>query len=78
MGFDERLLRRHFTSFFQLSQADWSGFLTNTLPLPQLMGVMLRLFAISPWDVRRGLVLGCTETVDSDQQSASRFHDSCS
>ena len=58
MGFDERLLRRHFTSFFQLSQADWSGFLTNTLPLPQLMGVMLRLFAISPWDVRRGLVLG--------------------
>jgi lycopene beta-cyclase len=22
------------------------------------MGVMLRLFAISPWDVRRGLVLG--------------------
>ena len=58
MGFDERLLRRHFTSFFQLSQDDWSGFLTNTLPLPQLMGVMLRLFAISPWDVRRGLVLG--------------------
>jgi lycopene beta-cyclase len=58
MGFDERLLRRHFTSFFQLSQADWSGFLTNTLPLPQLMAVMLRLFAISPWDVRRGLVLG--------------------
>jgi lycopene beta-cyclase len=58
MGFDERLLRRHFTSFFQLSQADWGGFLTNTLPLPQLMGVMLRLFAISPWDVRRGLVLG--------------------
>ena len=38
MGFDERLLRRHFTSFFQLSQEDWSGFLTNTLPLPQLMG----------------------------------------
>ena len=58
MGFDERLLRRHFTCFFQLSQDDWSGFLTNTLPLPQLMGVMLRLFAISPWDVRRGLVLG--------------------
>ena len=58
MGFDERLLRRHFTSFFQLSQNDWNGFLTNTLPLPKLMGVMLRLFAISPWDVRRGLVLG--------------------
>jgi lycopene beta-cyclase len=51
-------LRRHFTSFFQLSQEDWSGFLTNTLSLSRLMGVMLRLFAISPWDVRRGLVLG--------------------
>ena len=62
MGFDERLLRRHFTSFFQLSQDDWNGFLTNTLPLPQLMGVMLRLFAISPWDVRRGLVLGAPPT----------------
>ena len=58
MGFDEQLLRRHFTSFFQLPQEEWSGFLTNTLPLPRLMGVMLRLFAISPWDVRRGLVLG--------------------
>jgi lycopene beta-cyclase len=58
MGFDERLLRRHFTSFFQLPQEDWSGFLTNTLSLSRLMGVMLRLFAISPWDVRRGLVLG--------------------
>jgi lycopene beta-cyclase len=58
MGFDEQLLRRHFTSFFQLPQEEWIGFLTNTLPLPRLMGVMLRLFSISPWDVRRGLVLG--------------------
>lgn len=62
MGFDEALLRRHFTSFFQLPQEDWSGFLTNTLPLPRLMGVMLRLFAIAPWDVRRGLVLGAPPT----------------
>ncbi len=58
MGFDEMLLRRHFTSFFQLPQEEWIGFLTNTLPLHRLMGVMLRLFAIAPWDVRRGLVLG--------------------
>jgi hypothetical protein len=28
------------------------------LQLPRLMGVMLRLFAISPWDVSRELVLG--------------------
>jgi hypothetical protein len=37
----------------------------NTLPLPQLMGVMLRLFAISPWDVRRGLVLGAPNVSQS-------------
>ncbi|BEV36559.1 lycopene beta cyclase [Synechococcus sp. M16CYN] len=58
MDFDETMLRRHFTSFFQLPQKDWNGFLTNTLSLPQLMKVMLHLFIISPWDVRRGLVLG--------------------
>jgi lycopene beta-cyclase len=28
------------------------------LPLPRLMAVMLRLFALSPWELRRGLVLG--------------------
>ena len=58
MGFDETLLRRHFATFFALPQEEWFGFLTNTLPLPRLMGVMLRLFALAPWDVRRGLILG--------------------
>jgi lycopene beta-cyclase len=59
MGFDEQLLRRHFTSFFQLSSRglEWLPH-QYACRLPQLMGVMLRLFAISPWDVRRGLVLG--------------------
>ena len=58
MGFDEALLRRHFSTFFALPQEEWFGFLTNTLPLPRLMTVMLRLFAMAPWELRRGLVLG--------------------
>ncbi len=58
MGFQEALLRRHFATFFALPTEDWFGFLTNTLPLPRLMAVMLKLFALSPWELRRGLVLG--------------------
>ena len=58
MGFQDSLLRCHFETFFSLPQEEWSGFLTNTLPLPRLMAVMLRLFAKSPWELRRGLVLG--------------------
>ncbi|NOL47360.1 lycopene beta cyclase [Synechococcus sp. MIT S9220] len=61
MGFNERLLRTHFSTFFSLAREDWFGFLTNTLPLPRLMGVMLRLFALSPWELRRGLVLGAAQ-----------------
>ena len=58
MGFNEALLRRHFATFFSLPQEDWWGFLTNTLPLPRLMALMLRLFGESSWELRRGLVLG--------------------
>ena len=58
MGFNEALLRTHFATFFSLPQEEWFGFLTNTLPLPRLMAVMLRLFALSSWELRRGLVLG--------------------
>ena len=58
MGFNEALLRTHFDTFFALPREEWFGFLTNTLPLPRLMAVMLRLFALSPWELRRGLVLG--------------------
>ena len=62
MGFNEALLRTHFATFFSLPREEWFGFLTNTLPLPRLMGVMLRLFALSPWELRRGLVLGSPST----------------
>ena len=58
MGFNEGLLRTHFATFFSLPREEWFGFLTNTLPLPRLMTVMLRLFAMAPWELRRGLVLG--------------------
>ncbi len=58
MSFDESLLRSFFATFFRLPKKEWSGFLANTLPLPNLLIVMLRLFMISPWKVRRGMALG--------------------
>ena len=61
MGFNEALLRTHFATFFSLPREEWFGFLTNTLPLPRLMAVMLRLFALSPWQLRHGLVLGAAQ-----------------
>ena len=68
MGFNEALLRTHFATFFSLPREEWFGFLTNTLPLPRLMGVMLRLFAlIAPGNCGGGLVLGAA------QDQAPRF-----
>ena len=46
MGFNEALLHIHVATFV-------SFFF--------LMGVMLRLFALSPWELRRGLVLGAAQ-----------------
>lgn len=57
MGFSEAELRRFFASFFSLGGPQWYGFLANTLTVPELLAAMLRLFALSPWDVRAGLVL---------------------
>jgi lycopene cyclase-like protein len=56
MRYPEEQLRAFFTTFFALPREEWSGFLTNTLPLPRLMGAMLRLFITSPWSVRWGLI----------------------
>ena len=58
MGYDERLLRSFFSSFFALPNNQWSRYLTNTMPLPGLLGVMFRTFLHSPWDLRFRLVLG--------------------
>jgi lycopene beta-cyclase len=56
MSFDESLLRSFFETFFQLPRKDWYGYLTNTLHLPRLFIVMLKLFYIAPTKVRLGMI----------------------
>jgi len=56
MSFDESLLRSFFNTFFKLPKKDWYGYLTNTLPLPRLFIVMLKLFSIAPSKVRLGML----------------------
>ena len=56
MRFPEAQLRQFFASFFELPGDQWYGFLANTLPLPQLVGAMLGLFARAPQGVRWGLM----------------------
>ncbi|MFM7514517.1 MAG: lycopene beta cyclase [Cyanobium sp.] len=56
MRFDEARLRHHFHTFFQLPVAQWTGFLTNTLPPRDLLAAMVRLYGQAPWDVRWGLM----------------------
>ncbi len=56
MRFDEARLRHHFHTFFQLPDAQWFGFLTNTLPPRAILAAMLRLYGTAPWDVRWGLM----------------------
>ena len=58
MSFDEARLRSFFATFFRLPREDWSGFLANTLPLPRLILVMLKLFSISPFTVKIGMLIG--------------------
>jgi hypothetical protein len=57
MRFPEDRLRRFFHTFFHLPDGQWYGFLANTLPLPELLTAMVRLFATAPGDVRSGLLL---------------------
>jgi lycopene cyclase-like protein len=56
MRFEEARLRHFFATFFGLPTELWYGFLTNTLPLPELLAAQLRLFANAPGDVRWGLL----------------------
>ena len=56
MSFNESLLRDFFDTFFKLPKKDWYGYLTNTLPLPRLFIVMLKLFYIAPFKVRLGMM----------------------
>ncbi len=56
MRFDEARLQRFFATFFQLPQAHWSGFLADTLTIPELLVAMLGLFGQAPNDIRWGLM----------------------
>ncbi len=56
MSFNESLLRDFFDTFFKLPRKDWYGYLTNTLALPRLFIVMLKLFSIAPSKVRFGML----------------------
>ncbi|ABW31007.1 lycopene beta cyclase [Acaryochloris marina] len=56
MRFDQGLLNQHFDTFFSLPKNQWSGFLADTLSTPELVGVMMRLFAIAPNSLRWGLL----------------------
>ncbi len=56
MSFDEALLRKFFKAFFKLPRKDWSRFLANTLPLPRLIWVMLKLFFMAPVKVKLGMI----------------------
>ncbi len=56
MSFDESLLRKFFQAFFKLPKKDWSGFLANTLPLPRLIIVMLKLFFMASYKVKLGMI----------------------
>tara|TARA_Y100001933_G_scaffold38973_2_gene35101 strand:- start:8307 stop:9527 length:1221 start_codon:yes stop_codon:yes gene_type:complete len=56
MSFDEKMLRSFFLNFFQLSTKEWSGFLTNTLPLPKLIFVMSKMFLKSPLNIKLGML----------------------
>ncbi|TVS06694.1 MAG: lycopene cyclase family protein [Cyanobium sp. PLM2.Bin73] len=56
MRFSEAQLRAHFATFFALPPRQWTGFLTNTLTMPELVAAMVRLFATAPWSVKIGLM----------------------
>ena len=56
MGLGSHDVQTFFHTFFHLPPHLWSGFLTNTLPLPSLTGAMVRLLAAAPWTIRRRLL----------------------
>jgi lycopene cyclase-like protein len=56
MRFSEPQLRAHFATFFALPSAQWSGFLTNTATVPELLAAMVRLFVSAPVGVKTGLM----------------------
>ncbi|NMF82449.1 lycopene beta cyclase [Nodosilinea sp. P-1105] len=56
MAFDAPQLNQFFKTFFSLDTPDWSGFLADTMTLPELVRAMLGLFSQAPNPVRWGLM----------------------
>lgn len=55
LRFDVAQTQDFFRTFFRLPYAQWSGYLSNTLTTPELMGTMLNLFGRAPARVRTSL-----------------------
>ncbi len=56
MNFEEPRLNHHFSTFFQMPQENWRGFLADGLSTPELVQAMVGMFGKAPNDVRWGLM----------------------
>ncbi|MGI8934376.1 lycopene beta cyclase [Leptolyngbya sp. BC1307] len=56
MAFDTRNLQQFLTAFFELDKPQWSGFLADTMALPEIVQAMLGLFGQTSNSVRWGLM----------------------
>ncbi|PSN17321.1 lycopene cyclase, partial [filamentous cyanobacterium CCP5] len=56
MRFEETQLQAFFDTFFSLPTKKWAGFLADTLPTPDLVQAMVKLFWLAPNSVRWGLM----------------------
>jgi lycopene beta-cyclase len=57
MSFNQQYLKEFFACFFSLPQAQWFGFLTNTLSFSELIFAMISLFVRAPFRVKIGLLM---------------------
>ncbi|MBU6230246.1 MAG: lycopene cyclase family protein [Cyanobacteria bacterium REEB459] len=60
MAFSPLQLNHFFEAFFKLETKAWSGFLSDSLTLPDLVRAMVDLFGQAPNDVRWGLLRSVT------------------
>ncbi|MGB3298797.1 MAG: lycopene beta cyclase [Phormidesmis sp.] len=56
MAFNTHELQQFFTTFFELEQSQWAGFLADTSTLPEIVQAMLVLFGRTSNSVRWGLM----------------------
>lgn len=56
MAFKTKDLQQFFTTFFELNQSQWAGFLADTATLPEIVQAMLILFGRTSNPVRWGLM----------------------